>query len=126
MEVSFFLARVLGVYLIIMALAVMVNKERYKAAYKELKRDTMEVHLMGMIILIFGLLIVSVHNIWTSWPILITVIGWGMLLKGMLALIAPNLLLKFGKDMGIPETINLYGFAGIIIGAFLTYVGFFI
>lgn len=124
MEVSFFLARVLGSYLVVMALAIMVNKERYRMAYKELKRDTMEIHLKGLVSFVLGLLVVSIHNIWISWPILITLIGWGMLIKGAVTLIAPNLLLKFSKDMGVSETLLMYGFAGLIIGAFLLYVGF--
>lgn len=126
MEVSFFLARIFGVYLIITALAVMVNKDRYKNAYKELKRDKLETHVMGAIALILGLLTVAFHNVWIGWPILITLLGWAMLLKGAVVLIAPDLMIKFSKDMGWASSTHLYGFAGIIIGAFLIYIGFFV
>ena len=126
MEVSFFLARIFGVYLIIAALAVMVNKNRYKKAYKELQRDSMETHLLGALPLTAGLLVISFHNVWVGWPILITVLGWAMVIKGALLLIAPDLMLKFTKDMGLVEIINLYGFAGIVIGAFFVYIGFLI
>lgn len=126
MEVSFFLARIFGMYLIITALAVMVNKDRYKSGLSELKRDKMETHLMGVIPLILGLLVVSFHNVWVGWPILITLVGWMMLIKGALILIAPDLMLKFTKDMGFLEAINLYGFSGIVIGAFLLYIGYLV
>ena len=126
MEVSFFLAKIFGIYLIITALAVMVNKDHYKAAYKELKRDRIETHSMGAIALILGLLVVGFHNIWVGWPVLITLIGWVMLIKGVMALVAPDMLLKFAKDMGVPDALQIYGFAGVVVGSFLVYLGFFV
>ena len=126
MEVSFFLARLFGVYLIISALAVMVNKDRYKDAYKELKRDKLQTHVMGSLALVIGLLVVGFHNVWVGWPILITIIGWSAILKGSMILIAPDLMIKFSKDMGWNDSMHLYGFAGLIIGAFLLYIGFFV
>ena len=126
MEVSFFLAKIFGVYLIISALAVMVNKDRYKDAYKELKRDKLQTHVMGSLALVIGLLVVGFHNVWVGWPILITIIGWSAILKGSMILIAPDLMIKFSKDMGWDDSMNLYGFAGLIIGAFLLYIGFFV
>jgi len=126
MEVSFFLARIFGVYLVITALAVMVNKDRYKDAHKELKRDKLQTHSMGALVLILGLLTIGFHNVWVGWPILITLIGWVMLVKGSMILIAPDLMIKLSEDMGWNDSINLYGFAGMLMGAFLLYLGFFV
>ena len=44
----------------------------------------------GMMALSFGALVVAFHNVWT-WPaIIITLIGWGQVLKGVLHLCVPG------------------------------------
>ena len=52
--------------------------------------------------LMFGMLIVSLHNIWT-WPaIILTLIGWAQVLKGAIGFIAPSVSLR-GLAMVRPE-----------------------
>lgn len=45
---------------------------------------------LGLFHLPLGLLIVSFHNIWHGLPIVVTIIGWGQLLKSFLYLTYPK------------------------------------
>lgn len=125
-DISLFLAKLFGVYLLVMALAVLVNKDRYKDLIKKKAISTLEWHLMGMMGVLGGLLIVLNHNIWSGWPIVITLMGWIALVKGATALIMPNLFMKFTKDMGFENALSLFGFAGLMLGTFFIYIGFFV
>ena len=41
-----------------------------------------------------GVFIVSFHNVWSGLPIVLTLIGWGLVLKGFIYLVLPGLGLK--------------------------------
>ncbi|HET7695629.1 MAG TPA: hypothetical protein VFK57_07980 [Vicinamibacterales bacterium] len=43
----------------------------------------------GMLSLLVGSIIVAFHNVWSGWPILLTVIGWAQVVKGLVSLVAP-------------------------------------
>jgi hypothetical protein len=48
------------------------------------------VFAFGLLCLNFGALIVAFHNVWSGWPVIFTIIGWGQVLKGSLYLLAPQ------------------------------------
>ena len=48
----------------------------------------------GMLSLMVGSIIVAFHNVWSGLPILLTLIGWSQVLKGLLALVVPALNMK--------------------------------
>ena len=48
----------------------------------------------GMLSLMFGSILVAFHNVWTGLPMIVTVLGWGQVLKGLLSLVAPSIGLK--------------------------------
>src|SRR5215469_3388044 len=52
------------------------------------------VFLEALLNLNFGALVVSFHNVWTGWPVVLTLLGWGIVVKGLVRLIAPELGLR--------------------------------
>jgi hypothetical protein len=48
------------------------------------------VFVNGMLSLGFGSIIVSFHNVWAGLPIVLTIIGWAQVAKGLLSLVAPQ------------------------------------
>lgn len=44
----------------------------------------------GFLTLIMGSLIVAFHNVWMGMPVLLTLIGWGYLVKSLAIFVAPN------------------------------------
>jgi uncharacterized membrane protein HdeD (DUF308 family) len=79
------------------------------------------VYLNGMLLFVAGLAIVRAHNLWTRhWPVLITVLGWFLLLLGLLRMAAP-----MAAQQAAQTPTVLYGsLVGLLaIGIFLTFKG---
>ncbi|HEY1867495.1 MAG TPA: hypothetical protein VGG70_04305 [Candidatus Cybelea sp.] len=78
-----FLSKLVGLYVVIIAFAVLVNKPMMVATVTGLFQDPAVVVLSGVIALGIGLAIVLGHNVWSSAPaIIVTIIGWLSLSKG--------------------------------------------
>jgi len=62
-----------------------------------------------------GLLIVAFHPVWSGWPLLFTVIGWALLLKGSLHLLFPQIAVR-SLAIGTGEDAERrYRLAGVIM-----------
>ena len=48
----------------------------------------------GMLSLLVGSIIVSLHNVWSGPAMIVTLIGWAQVLKGLVALVAPAVSMK--------------------------------
>lgn len=125
MVLSFFLAKLMGLLMLIVGLAATANKELIPKIVKEISKNYALLIFSGFILTLFGLIIILSHNVWTSdWRMLITIMGWLILLKGLFRLFAPDDVAKFISKM------NDFWFATarlicVIIGIYLIYIGFF-
>src|SRR5580658_1135879 len=91
MCLSTFIAQVLGCYFFLVCLAMLVHQQRYKRSISEFLASQAMVTFSGMIWFLLGLMIVISHNVWmTEWPVVVTVIGWIMLLQGLLRIFFPD------------------------------------
>lgn len=77
------------------------------------------VYLNGAILFVAGLAIVRAHNLWVrSWPVLITLTGWLIMLLGLFRMFFPEMQLEAAKHtsaVGV-EIMFVLG-----LGIFLTY-----
>src|SRR6185295_20175609 len=86
-ELSLYLARAFGLFAVILTLAILTNTKRMEGIAEEISKTPALLCLIGIANLALGLLLILHHNIWQlHWSVIITLIGWGMLLKGILAL----------------------------------------
>lgn len=125
MDSSLFLGKILGLYLVIVGLAYILNRNFFQEMIRDFDKNT-AVYLLGSIIaLLFGLFIVVSHNVWEwSWRVVITVIGYLGLIKGVLLLNFPNGWKKVSK-LFVHKEMNLYfGGISIVLGIFLLYHSF--
>jgi hypothetical protein len=126
MENSLFLAKILGPYAIIVALAFLFNPKTYQKVMEDFCKNSALVYLGGVFAFLFGILIVLFHNVWVAgWPVIITVFGWLALIKGVWLIVFPNTVAKFTqayqKKAGL-LTIKLA--IAFILGVFLTAKGY--
>jgi len=92
MDISVFLARFLGGFFIIFGLLFIVAKTLGRVI--EMTEDKSFVISTGYISLLMGLATVVLHNVWVpDWRVVITILGWSTLIKGIL-------------KIGFPEFIN--------------------
>lgn len=77
------LAKVLGFYYLAVGIAFLSNPARVRAVYQSMMKNDAFLYFGGVFALFLGAFMVSVHNIWVAqWPVLITIIGWVILIKG--------------------------------------------
>ena len=125
MCLSIFLAQVIGLYLFLVSLAMLVHQQRFKKTMSDLLGNMMMITLSGALMLVLGLLIVVDHNIWMSdWPVLITIIGWILLLQGLMRLFVPDAFIKMAKDMQGKVVYTLLCWIRLFIGIYLIWAGF--
>lgn len=123
MEASVFFAQLLALIYLVTGIGMLADKERFRSLYDEMMRSAPIMYLMGTCSLLLGYLIVSFHNVWVSnWPVLITVIGWIALAKGVVIVVAPNLVLNRARFW--LTRMQFAGIAVFALGLVLGYFGF--
>jgi hypothetical protein len=93
-DISLFLAAFWGWFIVIFCVVLLVNPKRTSQLIKNL---THEKHLVlpAILTIVLGLVSVLLHNVWTlNWKLIITLFGWGTLLKGMHLFAFPKNTLK--------------------------------
>ena len=77
----------------------------------------------GFLLLNFGALIVSFHNVWTFPEVILTLIGWVQVLKGLLRFVAPTAVLRMYARMGAHRAwqIQMAGGLSIALAAFFAF-----
>ena len=120
------LAKLFGLYFLGIGLAGLFNPKRIGKLYQLMMESDALNYLGGIIALLVGAFVVSVHNNWTpGWPVIITIIGWISLIKGF-GLVACSGFVKTFSFM-FKKSATFYRGIGVIIiliGLFLCYHGF--
>jgi hypothetical protein len=127
MDISIFLAKALGIYLVIISLSMFINSERYKSIIHDVTYNPSFLFLTGVIALIIGILMVISHNIWqANWRTIITLIAWLSFIKGTVRVLFPQLAYP-GIQRLIKNSIvyNTTAFICLLLGILLSYFGFF-
>lgn len=124
MELSIFLAKLLGLYLLIASVAILINHKPFNKLLNEYVKNLPAVFFQSVFALLFGLALVISHNVWTGdWRVIVTVIGWLALLKGVAHLFMPQAAIKKGVDF-YHATSPVIFIVTALLGLYLTYVGF--
>ena len=123
-----FLSKFIGVYCILVGLAMAMNKQATVVMVVTIVHDAPVLFVFGLLIVGAGLAIVLSHNIWSggALPIIVTLIGWLTLLKGLLFLFLPPPA-AVGIFLWGPLYENLFYLdvaIALILGIYLTYEGF--
>ncbi len=116
MEESIQLAGLIGPILIALSISEALNLHIWE------KVQATVVYLNGLLLLVAGLSIVRVHNVWVmDWTVLVTLVGWLSLLAGLYRMFVPRgqQLEKRGSTYLV--LVILFG-----IGAVLSYYGYFV
>jgi hypothetical protein len=125
MDITVFLAQLWGPVIFAIGVGIFVSRSYYIKIYRDLEKDTLAVLVFGMTAMAIGLAQVAVHNVWNTLPqIIISFLGWGVLLKGALFIIVPGFVDKMGDKWINLKLIPLAGGLTLLIGAYLTWVAY--
>ncbi len=127
METSYLLARIIGPYMLIAAIAIYANRSAYDRLIDDIEDQPLLLMVIGAFTLILGLLMLQFHNIWSlDWRVLVTLIGWITLIKGALAIISPQIFVKIAKHYKSNDTVlNIQATIAVFFGIFMSYMGYF-
>jgi len=125
---SLFLAKLLGLYGVIVTAGVLLNQKSYQKVIEDLLKNAALVYLGGIFALFFGLLLVLFHNVWVlGWPVIITIMGWLGLLKGVWIIVFPE---SFAKavtyHINNPQVMKLRLYVFLFLSVVLLVFGFWV
>ena len=83
-----FLSRLIGIYAILISLSMLTHKRATIEMVTALVHSPPVLYLVGVMLVVAGLAMILVHNIWSggALPVIVTLIGWLTLTKGLLFL----------------------------------------
>ena len=123
MEISIFFVKFMGYFIFLTSSALFLSKESRTAMLENMKNNESFLIAMGYITLLIGLPIVILHNVWALNVLgLVTLIGWGTLVKGFVLLLKPSMVKK--KDYS-DKSLKTRVLIGALIGLGLMYCGYF-
>ena len=124
MILSTFLAKLLGLYFIIIALLWFFRHKQVMGACREVVSSKGLLAISAEFSLIFGLVIAIDHTIWElNWQGLLTVLGYLLILRGVLRLAFPVQAQKYLSKV-MKGNCWIFFTVILILGAYLTYCGF--
>ena len=117
-NISIFLAKFWGWFLIIFFVILSFNPKRIKQIFEDL-RDEKFLILTSFLAIIVGLLNILFHNIWEpNWKLIITLLGWVSLFFGLALFIFPNPTVSKLKEFNI-KFVQLIYILLFLLGIFL-------
>lgn len=125
MELSVFIARIVAVIYLAASLGGFINPEHYRRLVHDLYDNAALTYLTGFIATIFGLLIIGYHNLWVAdWRVLITIIGWLAMLKGLIFIVFPKLSRRMAEPFFSGAGIKAFPYITLAFGLVFAYFGF--
>lgn len=120
-------ARALGPFFTIVPTTVAVRGSYMRTLFTEFQANPMWPWLFGAILLIFGLVIIAVHQYWRSpAAIIVSVAGWFLAIRGVLLLTVPQAYDAAGNAIySSGATAAIWGLfiCLALAGLYLTYAG---
>ncbi|MFA5155769.1 MAG: hypothetical protein WC532_00035 [Candidatus Omnitrophota bacterium] len=127
MNTSIFIARIFGLFYLIVGIGFLLNRKAFQDVIDDFCKSAALLFYGGSSALIIGIVIILTHNLWVAdWAVIITVIGWLALAKGIWIIVFPGAALKFMQAYRKNKNISMFHpFAALILGAVLIFFGFF-
>ena len=127
MQTSILIAKLIGPILLVAAIAMLANTKDLQELARGFMEDRPLIYFSGILAMLAGLAIVNNHNVWVAnWPVIITLFGWASILGGITRMALPGVVRTVGGAMlENPAIIRVSGALWVLIGVWLSYVGYF-
>ncbi|MFH1847108.1 MAG: hypothetical protein ABH869_06095 [Candidatus Omnitrophota bacterium] len=127
MGTSVFIARIFGLCYLVVGAGLMFNRKAFQRVMDDFCKNAALVFFAGLFALVIGVVIILTHNVWArNWTVIITIIGWLGLIKGIWIIVFPNTVSRFMQAYQKNERLLIvHSIGAFIFGAVLTFFGFF-
>jgi len=124
MDLSNYLAQIWGLFLIIVPLSMIINEKNIKIIF-DITKEESKMFVWGIATFLLGLASILSHNIWTkNWQMIVTILGWGLFIKGVAILFFPEDIILFSKKFENKKWLPFALTIVIFLGLALSYLGF--
>ena len=122
-----FLSRLIGLYSILVSLSMVTHKQATVDMATALIHSPPVLYVVGVMLVVAGLAMILGHNVWSGGvlPVIVTLIGWLTLTKGLLFLFVPPEAAPgfFLGGFRYEQLFYLYAAIAFFLGSYLTYSG---
>jgi hypothetical protein len=126
-EPTVFLSRLIGLVSLIVAVPMVLDKPSMMATFGLLVEDRGLMLVLGIASVVAGAAIVLLHNVWHKgiWPLIVTLCGWALLIRGVLILFLPaDVLTGLLTTLHVADYFYAYAVFPLLVGAYLCFRGF--
>ena len=125
MDIVNFLAEVWGFSLVLLSMVFLVQPRNIQRMIALIEHEGV-ILLMGAMNVVLGIILILSYNQWTaSWHVVVTLLGWLILLRGLGTLFLPQkTTILMEKLKASPDVLSYMLVVTTILGCFLVYAGF--
>jgi hypothetical protein len=120
------LIQIFGPVLFIMGISMLIRRDVYIDAMKNLINNAPFAVFAGVANLVVGIAILNTHNIWGTAPeVIVSLVGWLALIKGLHLTLSPETFFRTTKKL-LNKSFMLYG--GLVVtalGVYLSWAAYF-
>jgi hypothetical protein len=125
MQLSKLIARMASVIYLSVSLGSFFSTDDYGKIADDLFGNSALTYVTGFITVIVGFLIVTYHNRWAkSWIVLITILGWLAMVKGICLIAFPQFVHTLSEQMLTDSGAQIFQYVAVCLGLLLAYFGF--
>ena len=125
METVYFLAQLWGFSLVIMCFAFLIKPKLIKTVMTLVEQEG-TLLVGGMVHVVLGIASILSYNVWAKeWQVIVTILGWALLVKGIFHLVMPEKIIEMIKKIQheYASKFSMALVAGVILGCILVYLG---
>jgi len=119
---ALFIAQILGIFFVVAGLSMVANSKGTAAAIEASVENKGILWIWGILALLVGAVVVTLNNVWVGGlPILVTVIGWIAVIKGVFILIFPRAAVSLYRSFNKSGVLVFCGAVAFVLGLVLLY-----
>ena len=119
--------QLIGIIYIAVGIGIITSRNFYNKMTAGFLESTPAYYIGSLMAVVAGFLLVTFHNIWVmNWTVIITIIGWAALIKGIMLLTVPGFMINISrKFIDRPNTMTIWAIVAIVLGTVCCLLGFF-
>ncbi|MDO8565500.1 MAG: hypothetical protein Q7R67_02685 [bacterium] len=125
MELTILLARVFGVYFLMMGLIMLVRRQHFLSVLNSLPELPAVRFMMGIFLFIGGNFLIQTHHDWSTGPkIIVSLLGWVMIVKSLVLINLSESGIRKWVKMVSGGRYRISGVLALVVGIYLLNFGF--
>jgi hypothetical protein len=123
MDTTVFLGKLFGLFYLITGVAMLVRTKEFGKVMDDFLKNAYHTYFTGFLLVVMGLTAVLVHNVWegSTYVVVITVLAWLVLLKGVSYMILPSsALTSWVRWFEAKNWYTVGGVVALLIGLYLS------